>query len=664
MFDCRSFPHRRAVYALAAGFVLFSSEALAVLPALAHEASRGARRAPEPCSSSSSSSSVLPSPGPGIGSFLWPVPMAALAKAGWREFKGTGACSWPDPIPVVLAPESQAERISLVHWDGTWEWLVGRRAPGPGAFEEHLPALTEPLRMASCPVAAPGGVLYYADRDRVRRMTVERRVETVAIAEGNVNALAFCPRDGSVVFSCQGKDGVWQVQKAGPGDRLELVAGGSTGRRPSRHGSSGAERILQAVCSLAFSPQGDLFIAESGAPLGTPGQGRILRLRAGGDGLVHGASRVTTVAGGGSLTSFSGPGNRATQASLNYPRCLCPTPEGGLYFVQALLRGTGSGTQTEAGDQICHVSPSGGLWTVAGGQGRGGSGPMTPAVGAWMPSLAETGITQLSWLPGGGLIAVLRGGELRVMGPEPGERLTWLVRRGLTQMALMTRSAEPGSGELPRLEAAERFSAVIQTLQGSPDEDASGLWSGPESHPGAAVSPLQQIRKVAALALLGQGLPSSSPVPEASGGRLRELRAEWALAGDGGLDGPRSDGPEPKEAGEGKGIAPQDGRVEAKALPARSPAAPSRGGTARGEADLQERISQEWARLTVAHETVERRRLGRPGPEEHPATGQDLLGPEELARLKAGMEKRVEKAMAAREAAEWKRKMKILGSMR
>jgi len=242
--------------------------------------------------------------------------------------------------------------------------------------------------------------------------------------------------------------------------------------------------------------------------------------------------------------------------------------------------------------------------------------------------------------------------------------LTWLVQRGLTQMALLIRPAEPGSGELPRLEAAERFSAVIQTLQSSPDEEASGLWSEPESHPGAAVCPLQQIRKVAALALLGRGLPFSSPVPEATGGRLRELQAEWALASDGGLDGQRIDGPELKGEQEGKGIAPLDRQVEAKALPACGPAVPSRAGTARWEADLQERISQEWARLTVAHETVERRRLGGSGPEEHQATSQDLPGSEELARLKAGKEKRLEKAKAAREAAEWKRKMKILGSMR
>jgi hypothetical protein len=592
--------------------------------------------------------------------------MDAMAKAGWGELKGTGASSLPDPIPVVLAPDSQAERISLIHWDGTLERLVGRTAPGPGprAFEEHLPALAEPLRMASCPVAAPGGVLYYADQDRVRKMTAERRIETVAIAEGNVNALAFCAREGSVVFSCQGKDGVWQVQKAGPGGRLELMAGGSTGRHPTRHGSSGRERILQTVCSLAFSPQGDLFIAESGAPLETPGQGRILRLRAGDDGLVHGGSRVTTVAGGGSLTSFKVPGTRATQAVLNYPRCLCHTPEGGLFFVQALLRGTGSGARTEAGDQICYVSPSGSLQAVAGGEGRGGSSPMTPAVNAWMPSLAETGITQLTWLPGGGLIAVLRGGDLRVMGPEPGATLTWLVQRGLTQRELMTRPAEPGSGELPSLEAAERFSAVIHTLQSLLEEGASGFGSGPEAHPGAAVSPLQRIRNVAALALLGHGRSSSSPVPEATGGRLRELQAEWALARDGGPDGQRIDGPEPKEAREGKGIAPQESKAEAKALPACSPAVPSRAGTARGEADLQERISQEWARLTVAHETVQSRRLGSAGPEEDQAACQDLLGPEELARLKDGMAKRVEKAMEAREAAEWKRKMKVLGSMR
>ena len=665
MFECRSVPRRSPVYALAAGIVLFSSEALAMLPAPVREGSGEVRRAPDPCCSSSSSS-VLPSPGPAIGSFLWPVPMAAMAGAGWRERKGTGAFPLPDPIPVVLAPDSQPERIGLIHWDGTWERLVGRTAsrPGPRAFEEHLPALKEPLRMASCPVAAPGGVLYYADQDRVRKMTAERRIETVALAEGNVNALAFCPRDGSVLFSCQGKDGVWQVQKAGPGGRLELVAGGSTGRHPSRHGTCGRERILQTVGSLAFSPQGDLFIAEHGTPLETPGQGRILRLRAGDDGLVHGVSRVTTVAGGGSLTSFKGSGTRAAQAALNYPRCLCPTPEGGLFFVQALLRGTGSGTRTEAGDQICYVSPSGSLRTVAGGKGRGGTGPMTPAVTAWMPSLAETGITQLSWLPGGGLIAVLRGGELRVMGPEPGEMLTWLVQRGLTQMELMNRPPEPGPGERPRLEAAERFSAVIQTLQSSPDEDASGLWPGPEAHPGAAAFPLQQIRKVAALALLGRGLPSSSPVPEATGGRLRELQAEWALASVGVLDAPRHDGPARKEEPEGKDIAPLDSQGEAKTLPACGPSVPSRAGTARREDDLQERISQEWARLTVAHETVEGRRLGSPGPEEHQAACQDRLGPEALTRLKADMEKRVAKAMAAREAAEWKRKMKILGSMR
>jgi hypothetical protein len=166
-----------------------------------------------------------------------------------------------EPVPVVATAASGSDQIVQIDWDGKRTVLAGS---GLGGIDhetvEDGPALEVRLLNVSHPVQAPDGTINFAEQCRIGP---DRKVTTAAETAGFITALAVSPRDGSVVFGSQSTKGIWLVQRIkADGKTVTLLGPG-----PAGHGwGQFPPPFRNRINSLAFTPDGDLLIAESGAP--------------------------------------------------------------------------------------------------------------------------------------------------------------------------------------------------------------------------------------------------------------------------------------------------------------------------------------------------------------------------------------------------------------
>jgi hypothetical protein len=325
-----------------------------------------------------------------------------------------------EPVLVVATAASGSDQIVQIDWDGKRTVLAGS---GLGGIDhetvEDGPALEVRLLNVSNPVQAPDGTIYFAEQCRIGRIGPDRKVTTAAETEGFITALAVSPRDGSVVFGSQSTKGIWLVQRIKADGKTATLLGPG----PSGHGwGQFPPPFRNRINSLAFTPEGDLLIAENGAP-GRTGQGRIHRLRMGGTGTPNQLPFVP-IAGGGSRPPSAAPGtfSMSDRVDLDAPRALAAAPDGVCYFVHCVRTG-GKGTSLLQAfePQVCRLDRTGAITVLAGRTGetkletKGGPGPL--AGPGWTPTAGGPDITQLRLLPGGWLAAVLETGQLALIGP-------------------------------------------------------------------------------------------------------------------------------------------------------------------------------------------------------------------------------------------------------
>jgi RHS repeat-associated protein len=253
----------------------------------------------------------------------------------------------------------------------------------------------------------PDGSLYFASAQRIRKVTPQGRITTVAgtgnscvsgpcgdgglatqAALGSPLAVAVGP-DGSVYFS---EGAGFKIRKVGPDGKITTVAGTGTSGFSGDDGPARLARISH-VPGLAVGPDGSVYLAEY----------INLRIRrVGPDGT------ITTVAGTGTSAS-SGDGGPATRAGLNFPQGLAAGRDGSLYVA-------------ENGGRVRRVTPDGVIRTIAGNgtHGFGGDGgpataasfrdPAAVAVGADdTVYVVDRGNNRIRWFRPGGVINTLAG---------------------------------------------------------------------------------------------------------------------------------------------------------------------------------------------------------------------------------------------------------------
>ena len=230
-------------------------------------------------------------------------------------------------------------------------------APGDGG-----PATASPLSPIAV-AAAPGGIVYVAEARRIRRIDAAGRITTVAggvpsqtgldpaqppdspdgtsAAQSTLGAVGGLAADaaGNLYFS----DGD-RVRRISLDGRLLTVAGGN-GPGSAGDGGPAASAQLHAPGALTFDGQGDLFISD-------PPENRVRRLD-------HATAAITTVAGDG-RNAQDGDGGPATSAALGAPHGIGIDTGGGLDIAvgPCVRRVDPAGTITTVAGQCADATPS------------------------------------------------------------------------------------------------------------------------------------------------------------------------------------------------------------------------------------------------------------------------------------------------------------------
>jgi RHS repeat-associated protein len=231
---------------------------------------------------------------------------------------------------------------------------------------DGVPATQTGARAPSAVAVGPDGSLYFAENqnDLVRKVDRNGIITTVAGTgvrgyggDGgpatqaqlySPNGLAVGP-DGSVYISDWGNH---RVRRVSPDAIITTVAGTGDSSLFSGDDGPATQARLRNPTGLALSPDGSLYIVDSG-------NYRVRRV--GPDGIIH------TVAGNGSQ-DFSGDGGPATKAALWFPSGLTLGPDGSLYISE--------------NQRVRRVGPDGIISTVAGSASNGFAGDDGPATQA------------------------------------------------------------------------------------------------------------------------------------------------------------------------------------------------------------------------------------------------------------------------------------------
>lgn len=289
-----------------------------------------------------------------------PATAAALHRPTDVEWLGDGSVLVADYHNHRIRRISPGGTISTVAGTGT----AGFSGDGGPATSARLDSPTDVE-----PTADGGFLIADLGNRRVRRVSAGGTIGTVAgtgeqgsSGDGGpaTSARLDAPTgvaataDGGFLVADAGSDRVRAVSPAGS---IATVAGtGSEGG--TGDGGPATSALLHAPAGVAVLPDGGFLIAEY--------EGQRVRL-------VSAAGTITRVAGTGSA-GFSGDGDAATAARLNYPVGLSPTADGGF-----LVGDSRNG-------RVRKVTPQGTIVTVAGNGQLGYAGDGGPAALARLDS--------------------------------------------------------------------------------------------------------------------------------------------------------------------------------------------------------------------------------------------------------------------------------------
>ena len=341
--------------------------------------------------------------------------ITTVAGNGSGGFSGDGgpatSASLNNPFGVavdstgnVFIAEKGNHRIRKVNTSGVISTVAGSGSPrywgdgGPATLAWLGNNDDDPAGIA----LDSAGNLFIGSENRVRRMTTGGEITTVAgngecDFGGDGGPAAAAPlchpfgvavdSVGNVFIAEQGNHCIRKVNTSGV---ITTVAGnGAVGF--AGDGGPATSAMLSDPFGVAVDAAGNVFIADRD-------NSRIRKVDA--------IGVITTVAGNGTA-GFSGDGNEATSAGLNWPEAVAVDPEGNLFIAD-----TGNG-------RIRRVDTSGIITTVAGGGSAGDgvpatlaylSGPRGVAVdSAWNVFIADRGSDRVRKVDANGVITTVAG---------------------------------------------------------------------------------------------------------------------------------------------------------------------------------------------------------------------------------------------------------------
>jgi sugar lactone lactonase YvrE len=272
---------------------------------------------------------------------------------------------------VVSDPPTLTGKATLIA--GEDEWVTSH---GSGGALLDLgnggPAVDATLNTPSAVAVDANGDVFIADTENnmVREVTPDGIIHTVAgtgqpgySGDGGPATDARLDNPSGLAVDAQGDlfiadtvnnvirevtpDGIIRTIAGDPADAGKYGRGGPLGGGYSGDGGPAADALLQHPQGLAVDSKGDLFVADTGNSV-------IREIMASGN--------ITTVAGEGGKFGDSGDGGQATSATLDAPTDVAVDAAGDLYIAD-----TGNNALRE-------VSSSGGISTLAGGNGEGNAG--------------------------------------------------------------------------------------------------------------------------------------------------------------------------------------------------------------------------------------------------------------------------------------------------
>ena len=239
--------------------------------------------------------------------------------------------------------DTRNERVRKVTADGIISTVAGGGTLGDGA-----PATSAALIFPNGIAFDSFGNLYIADGGRIRRVTADGIIRTVASLSDAASLGVAVDNQGNIYMADSNNPRIVQATANGNAS----IFAGNGGFRSSGDGGAAVSVALYEPAGVAFDIKGNVYIAESGLH-------RIRRIEANGI--------ISTVAGTGRV-GFAEDGQLATSAPLNNPYSVAVDSVSNLYITDTF------------NSRIVRVTPNGLISNFAGtGRTLGDGGPATAA---------------------------------------------------------------------------------------------------------------------------------------------------------------------------------------------------------------------------------------------------------------------------------------------
>ncbi|WP_437946697.1 DNRLRE domain-containing protein [Sorangium sp. So ce296] len=311
-----------------------------------------------------------------------------------------GVAAGPDGS--VYFPDPDTLRLRKIGPDGIISTVAGVYNQY-GYNGDNRPATSALLGNPRLTTVGPDGSVYFRDFCRIRRITPDGMISTVAgngscgiftmpnnvpatsVPLGdNVESISVAP-DGTLYLAMRTR-----VRMVTPDGIINTVAGtGQAGY--SADGVRATEAQFAWLTAVAAAPDGGFYLAESGGATGSAGN-FIRRVDLNG---------VLSTVGGvpGSFTAQTGDGEPATSAFLGSPQALALGTDGSLYFTTQRLG-------TSDNPTVRRISPDGIITTIAGNR--------TYLTGCTSMHCGIDGPATRAWLIRPQGLAVTPGGEILI----------------------------------------------------------------------------------------------------------------------------------------------------------------------------------------------------------------------------------------------------------
>ncbi|WP_437613827.1 DNRLRE domain-containing protein [Sorangium sp. So ce834] len=273
------------------------------------------------------------------------------------------------PDGSVYFPDVLTARVRKIGPDGIISTVAGVYNQR-GYNGDNQPATSALLFSPGTMAIGPDGSIYFKDNCLIRRVAPDGIISTVAGIWGNQScsttpvmldnvAATSVPLGDSVHAISVAPDGTLymamhtRVRMVTPDGIISTVAGtGQVGH--SVDGVRATEAQFAWITAVAAAPDGGFYLAESGGAIGSAGN-FIRRVD------LNGA--LTTVGGlAGESTGQTGNGGPATSAFLGSPQALALGPDGSIYFTTQRIADHDYPT-------LRRISPDGIITTIAGNRG-------------------------------------------------------------------------------------------------------------------------------------------------------------------------------------------------------------------------------------------------------------------------------------------------------